>query len=97
MLSLLNAVNAHPHCMLIYRQWGTAYDNTRYIDFPLTFNTCFFGTIRAGSRFIQELGSWPDVKNYMSYRATEAPSNSFSINIENAEKQIKVSYFLVGK
>lgn len=77
--------------------WGTAYDNTRYIDFPLTFNTCFFGTIRAGSRFIQELGSWPDVKNYMSYRATEAPSNSFSINIENAEKQIKVSYFLVGK
>jgi hypothetical protein len=33
----------------------------------------------------------------MSYRTTEAPSNSFSINMENAEKQIKVSYFLVGK
>lgn len=82
---------------LVNKQWGTAYDNTRYINFPLTFNTCFFGTIRSGSRFIQELGSWTDVTNYMSYRTTEAPSNSFSINMENAEKQIKVSYFLVGK
>ena len=83
--------------LVLFRQWGTAVDTKRYIDFPLTLNTCFFGTIRTGSRFLQERESWPDVTNNMPYRVTTAPPDSFSIYTEDAEVLVKVSYFLVGK
>ncbi len=79
------------------KQWGTTADTKRYIDFPLTLNTCFFGSIRTGSRFLQERGSWSDVTNNMPYRVTTSPPNSFSIYMEDAEVLVKVSYFLVGK
>jgi len=83
--------------LFINLQWGTTADTKRYIDFPLTLNTCFFGSIRTGSRFLQERGSWPDVTNNMPYRVTTSPPNSFSIYMEDAEVLVKVSYFLVGK
>ena len=91
-----SALIISPLCF-INLQWGTAVDTKRYIDFPLTLNTCFFGTIRTGSRFLQERESWPDVTNNMPYRVTTAPPDSFSIYTEDAEVLVKVSYFLVGK
>lgn len=83
--------------LLVDKQWGTIADTKRYIDFPLTLNTCFFGSIRTGSRFLQERGSWSDVTNNIPYRVTTSPPNSFSIYMEDAEVLVKVSYFLVGK
>lgn len=34
MLSLLNAVNAHPHCRLIHQQWGLIVGSDKLVNIP---------------------------------------------------------------